>query len=96
MRSLPIRPMFALLLPLLVAIAFGSVSLAQLSPSGQELLQRQKDRTDRALSDQLRQRQQQIRDRQQDDIRQRTQELMRRQNEPANRENPYAVPPRSR
>ncbi|MEI2386279.1 hypothetical protein [Breoghania sp. JC706] len=87
------RTFIALLLPVLVALALGSVAVAQLSPSGAELLQRQQQQTDQALRDSLRQRQQQIRDRQNDETRRKADELLRRQNTPAYTRDPFAPPP---
>ena len=90
------RSLVALLLPVVVALVLGTVAVAQLSPSGPELLQRQQQQTDQALRDSLRQRQQQIRDRQQDELRRKTDELLRRQSRPTLDREPVAPAPVTR
>ncbi|WP_321342765.1 hypothetical protein [Breoghania sp.] len=98
------RTIFALFMPVLAAFALATVAVAelgapalelsQLAPSGFELLQRQNNRTHRDLQDQLRQRENQIRDRRMDEIRRKSDENRRIQSMPSNRPQPYApVPP---
>lgn len=80
----------------LLSACLATPAAAQLSPSGNQLLQRQQDQTNRMLQDQLQQRRQQIRDRQLDEQRRRTEELIRRQSQPSVNNDPYTVPPGTR